>query len=314
MKICLDCDYTAPAKDSMGAERMIEALARSLRTMGHDVIMRVNPDSTLTPVPSVKEIPKDCDIINFNGWIPGESYKKYNSHGIPWVVTLHGGGTENDPKWLESLNNNPHIICVSKFISDRINCPAHAWSCSAPEDFIFRREKDDYFLWLAGTDWGEGKGLFTTINLAKKMRFKLKIAGTGRNRNIINLIKRYCDDKIEYVGAVNGKDKAHLIAGAKGFFLLTQLPDACPLTVSEALLSGTPIISSANGCMPELIHKDVGFICRTERDIAKAVVNISKIDPQKCYDYGLENFSADATAKKYLRFYQNMIDFGIVHK
>lgn len=314
MKICLYCDYTAPAKDSMGAERMIEALARSLQEQDHYVVMKLNPDSNLEIAPLVEKIPEDCDIINFNGWDYEKSYEEYNSYGIPWVVTLHGGGTDNNPRWLESLNNNPHIICVSKFISDRINCPAYAWSCSKPEDFKFKDKKENYFLWLAGTDWGEGKGLFTTINLAKKMKFNLKIAGTGCNKNIIDFIIKQCDDKIEYIGAVNGLQKADLIANAKGFFLLTQLPDACPLTVSECLLSGTPIIASANGAMPELINNDVGFICKTERDIIKAVANIWKVDYYKCYKFGLENFSSDVVAKKYLKFYQNMIDFGIVYK
>ncbi len=313
MKICLACDYTAPAKNSMGAERMIESLADAFLELGHEIVMKINPDSIYATAPIVSEIPKDCDIINFNGWIPATSEQEYSSHGIPWVVTLHGGGTENDPEWLRTVKN-PHMICVSKFIADRIGTKAWAWSCSNPDNLLFlnEEEKGDYFLWMAGTDWGEGKGLITAIHLAKKLRFKLKIAGHGTNQETIENIKRSCDDRIEFVGAVNGQQKAELLAKAKGFLLLTRLPDACPLTFSEAMLSGTPVITFPNGAMPELMNDEVGFVCRSEAELAKAILKIDTIKPGRCFDYGMENLSNIATAKKYLQFYQNMIDFGNV--
>ena len=144
MKICLACDYTAPAKNSMGAERMIEALANAFLELGHEVVMKINPDSINTPAPVVSEIPKDCDIINFNGWLPATSEKEYNSYGIPWVATLHGGGSENDPEWLKTIKN-PHMICVSKFVADRIGTEAYAWACANPDELSFYDKKDDYF-------------------------------------------------------------------------------------------------------------------------------------------------------------------------
>ena len=226
MKIAIVCDYIGPAKNSMGAERMIESLAKAYISLGHEVVMKVNPASINMPAPIVEEIPSDCDVISFNGWDAETSEKEFSSYGIPWVTTLHGGGSENDPKWLETVKN-PHMICVSKFVADRIGTKAYAWTCSDPDDFILRAQKENYFLWMAGTDWGEGKGLFSAISLAKKMRINLKIAGTGTNQSVIEQIKQQCTDKIEFVGAVNGKEKAELLSRAKGFLLLTRLPDAC---------------------------------------------------------------------------------------
>ena len=67
---------------------------------------------------------------------------------------------------------------------------------------------------------------------------------------MIEKIKSYCDDKIEYVGLVNGKEKAKLFSQAKATILLTQLPDACPVIMAESLMSGTPVIGSIYGAMP----------------------------------------------------------------
>jgi len=312
MKIAQICPYTAPAKDSMGAERVVEHITKGFLELGHEVVMKLNPDSKDTPAPLVDEIPKDCDILHFHGWDPGTSIVDYGRYKIPYVVTMHGGGMETDPGWMLTVMSNPNIICVSKFISDRLDCPAYVHSCTHPDELIYGTQKDDYFLWMAGTDWGEGKGLFSTIVMAKKMRFKLIIAGTGKNQDTINKIKEAEDDKIKYVGVLNGTAKAVTIAMAKGFILLTQLPDACPATVSEALMSGTPLITSDFGAMPELMDPKVGFVCKNATEFAKAVNQIDKIKPSDCREYAMKNFSHTVAAKKYVRYYQNMLNYGNV--
>ena len=312
MKIAQICPYTAPAKDSMGSERVIERLTKGLIELGHEVVMKLNPDSVDTPAPLVDKVPEDCDILHFHGWDPKTSRAEYDAYGIPYVVTMHGGGTESDAEWLTDVCENPHIICVSKFISDRLQCPAFVHSCTHPSEVIFGTQKDDYFLWMAGTDWGESKGLFSTIMMAKKMRFKLIIAGTGQNKQMIEQIKSFEDDRIKYVGPINGMKKAITIAAAKGFILLTQLPDACPATVSEALMSGTPLITSGFGAMPELMDPKVGFICETPSDFAKAVASVGKINPADCRNYAMENFSHTVAAQRYTYYYENMIKYGDV--
>jgi len=320
MKICLVRNYIAPAKDSMGAERVVESLAKGLMELEHEVVMKVDPRSTYTPAPMVQEIPKDCDLIHFHsGWDPAKSPKEYDSYGIPWVVTLHGGGSESNLEWLRTVVKNPHIICVSKFISARLSCPAYVWTGSDPADFQFCEEKEDYFLWMAGTDWEEGKGLWSTIRLAKKLGIKLKIAGTGKNKEVIEAIKNQCNNKIEYIGSINGTKKAQVLSKAKALFLLTNLPDACPVAVGEAYLSGTPVIASNNGAMPEIVFdKQTGFICDNDIKAAKAIAVLSsdkyKSYPEVCRSVGVAKFSHTAMAEKYLQFYQNMLDFGKVYK
>ena len=310
MKICQVCPYTAPAKDSQGAERMIEDLTKGLLELGHEVVMKLNPGSQIDFCELVDDIPKNCDIINFHGWDPDTSKLEYEKYDIPWVSTMHGGGTESSEKWLKSVIGNPHIIAVSKFIADRLSLKNYAWTCSNPADYDFNVKKDNYFLWMAGTDWGEAKGLWSTILIAKKLNINLVIAGSGKNQDNIELIKTHCNEKIKYVGSVNGQEKANLLTNAKALILLSQVPDACPRTVSESLMSGTPIIASNRGALPELIREDVGFVCGSQAETVKAIVNINKIRPKDCYEYGLKYFSHTIIAEKYLQFYQSMINFN----
>jgi len=313
MKICQVREYTPPASGPQGAERVVESICRGLQKLGHEVVLLSEQPTEDFDIPVVSEVPPDCDLIHFHGWYPDTSPIQYNAFGIPWVCTIHGGGMEQDPHWIQTVKEHKdHMIFVSKFIADRLDGEAFVWTSSQQEHFKYSEQKENYFLWMAGTDWGNGKGLFTTIRLAKKLRFNLKIAGTGKNEEIINIIKQNCDDKIEYVGEVNGEQKADLLSKAKGFFLLTQLPDACPTVVGECMLSGTPIIGSAFGSVPELVTPDVGFICETDTDIAKAVAKIKTIKPSDCLQRGLQYFESVKASEKLLQYYTKMLDSKMV--
>jgi glycosyltransferase involved in cell wall biosynthesis len=312
MKICQIHPYKAPARDSMGAERVVESITKGLLRAGHEVVMKLHPESTDLPALLVEEVPDDCDIIHYHQWEPDQI--DYDKYGKPWVVTIHGGGMNETPEWLEATKDNPNVICVSKFVAEKVGGLDYVWTSSEPDDFIYDNNKENYFLWMAGTDWGESKGLFSTIMLAKRMRFNLKIAGSGRSIETINQIMNLCDDKIQYEGSVNGKAKAKLLSKAKALILLTQVADACPTTFGEAMLSGTPVIGSENGAMPELINEKIGFVCQSVQDVAKAVLTIGSIDPAACRDYGIKCFTSDIAAGKYLQLYENMLNCGSIRR
>lgn len=304
MKVVQRCNYIAPAKDSQGAERVVEYISKGLVELGHTVYMWLHPETQQVPIEGtvlVNQMPEDADIMHAHGWDPLD----YDALGKPWVTTIHGYSLHQLP---ELARNNPRVLAVSNFAARAINVPNFVHTCVDPSKFIFKDKKQDYFLWMAGLDWGEGKGLFTTIALAKKLRIKLKIAGAGKNQDILNEVKKLCDDKIEFVGPVNGQEKAELLANAKAYILLTQLPDACPATISEALISGTPVIGSTFGALPELVQKDVGILCNDSKEFAKAVATIGKIKPKDCYDYAFKNFHYVEAAKKFLQIYESVLN------
>ena len=300
----MHCNYTYPAKNSQGSERVVEALTKGFVKLGHETVMHINPNSKNTPAPVVAEIPQTFDIVHCQG-------ENFSNCGIPWISSVHGGGNDSlDAPW----KTDPHFVCVSDYICKLVGKKQFVHSCVDPDDFIYSDKKDDYFLWYSGLDWGwTNKGLDVALSLAKKMGFKLKIAGAGKNQQIIDEIKRHCNSKIEYVGPVNGQQKAELISKAKAFIFYTRLNDACPLTVSEALISGTPVIASTNGSLPELIvNEQTGFLCKNENELPKAIANIQKINPEDCRKYAMEHFSNIVACEKYIKLYNNMILYGTV--
>src|SRR5579859_7319155 len=287
MKILQAHPYIAPAKDQMGIERFVESMTQGLVNAGHDVYMKLHPDTKVSPIEGAKLVDKlpefgEIDIVHYHGWEPHD----YMKTKVAWITSIHGTSLHQFP---ELGKNNPNMMGTSKFAADRIGALNFIHNCSDENIFTFNDQKEDYFLWMAGTDWQagqDGKGLWRTITLAKKLKFKLKIAGIGQNKQVIEQIKQLCDDRIEYIGAVNGKEKVDVLKKAKALILLTQLPDTCPISVSEALLCGTPVVGSTNGSMPELIvNSQTGYLCVSEQDAAKAILTINKIKPIDCRKY-----------------------------
>jgi glycosyltransferase involved in cell wall biosynthesis len=311
MIICQYSPYLYPAKASAGAERYCEALCRGLVKLGHKVYLYGKEGSqTNTGAIVVNSVPDDTDIIHVQGFGPEHSYNHFKQ---PWVGTIHGGGglgMESSPQWLKSMDNHPNAICVSKFVSDRINCPAYVNSFVSEEDFMFVPNKMGYFIHIAGFGWEWGKGLDTFIMIAKKMKWlQFRIAGAGGRPEFAEHIKKICSQEpnIKFIGEINGDNKTAYLAPASALLFPTKLPEAGALVIPEAFMCGTPVIGSKNGCLPEYINEKVGFTCETEADYIKAILNIKKIDTNYVRQYALDNHSDIAGAKKYLQYYENMI-------
>jgi glycosyltransferase involved in cell wall biosynthesis len=110
-----------------------------------------------------------------------------------------------------------------------------------------------------------------------------------------------------YVGDVKGKEKARLLAGAKGFLFPTKVDEAFGLGMVEALMSGTPVICSDRGACPEIISDDVGFVCRNEKDYIDAINKIANISPRACRDKAMKDYHYLRMAANYVAEYQKEI-------
>jgi hypothetical protein len=67
----------------------------------------------------------------------------------------------------------------------------------------------------------------------------------------------------------------------------------------EAMVSGTPVITTKNGALPEIVTKEVGFICNDINEMRKAVFEVEKINPSDCRKRVLGNFRVKNYGPKY---------------
>jgi len=174
-----------------------------------------------------------------------------------------------------------------------------------PSQFTFSDRKGDYFLCLGRVD--TGKGVHIAIQAAVKAGVRLVIAGQGDP--LVKLGLKELPPNVEFVGHADVEQRRKLLAGARGLFALTQYCEPFGGVAVEAMLSGTPIITSDWGAFPEInLHGLTGYRCRTFGDMLFAMRNIYRISSHACRDWAVWNFSMERIAPLYEKFFQDVLD------
>jgi glycosyltransferase involved in cell wall biosynthesis len=277
--------------------------------LGHDVFYLVRPSKNSSAVnnvpPGVRIVFEPVPHLDVLHTISGRDaalIAEWESRGQPWVATCH---MDERTRERERPATTQNWIFVSRTLAQLHGHNRYVWNGIDPEEYIYSETKDDYFLFMSTMDWGTKKGLDTVLSLAKLMGFKLVIAGTGESYERIERVQDMCREvDARYVGDVRGKEKAEMLAGARGFLFPTKLDEAFGLGMVEALMSGTPVICSDRGACPEIITRDVGFVCGSEEEYVVAIDQITNIAPSVCREKALRDYHYHAMATNYVREYE----------
>jgi len=139
-----------------------------------------------------------------------------------------------------------------------------------PQDFPFRPNKDDFFLYVGRMI--ERKGVYTAVKTVDAIGAKLVLAGQGT----LPISSPNC----EFIGYVEPEQRADLMGWAKAIFVPTLYLEAFGGVNVEAQLCGTPAITTAFGVFPETVkHGITGFLCHTLQDFVDAALAVDDLDP-----------------------------------
>lgn len=165
------------------------------------------------------------------------------------------------------------------------------------KEFTFNAQKDDYLLCVGRIM--NNKGVFVAEQLAREYGLKLIVAGNGETE--------WIKDKphVEYVGVVGVEQKRELFKNAKATMCMSFYTEPFGNVHVESLMSGTPVITTDWGVYTETVpHGQVGYRGRTWEDFKYAVENIDQIDPQKCRDWAMANFSMEAVYPAFEQYFE----------
>lgn len=165
-----------------------------------------------------------------------------------------------------------------------------------PEDKI-AHEKEDYFVYV-GRQIAR-KGIDTAIKTCDAIGAKLKIAGQGKYPTK--------SPNVEFVGYVDAQQRFDLMTKAKAVFVPTIYLEAFGGVAVEAMLSGTPIITTNFGVFPEYNRDAVtGFNCNTLADFVEATREVGWLEPVMIREYAEDNFSIEVVSEQFEKWFDDL--------
>ncbi len=301
MRVALYFDGVLPVHKYGGTERVIVWLARGLRELGHEPIIIAREGTSLPSFPvhhippaTIRNmarapgfrldpwLPADVDVVHFHSPVAG-------GLDVPHLTTIHGNG--------EPGSFGPDNVFVSEDHMRRMGGLHFVYNGIDPDDYEYRPDKEDSLLFLGLTS-RRVKGVDRAIRVAKLADRRLLIAG-GRGLSL--------DRRIRWRGLVNDSQKRELLARACGLLNPIRWQEPFGLVVVEALVSGTPVLASPLGAMPELVTQEVGALCEDDEAFVNAIDRLGDWSPDACRQRVLDNFSHTVMAGNYLTLYQRAV-------
>ena len=107
---------------------------------------------------------------------------------------------------------------------------------------------------------------------------------------------------------LGGRKKAEILSRSAGLLFPVEWDEPFGIAVVESMVSGSPVIASRRGSLPELVAAESGRICDSEDQMVQAVQELSSFSATHCRDYALAKFHYVAMAKAYLALYGRVLD------
>ena len=228
----------------------------------------------------------------------------------PLVSTLHGAAWVQPSHPIFKAYKDASYVSLSdaerQFLPE-LNYAATVHNGICLDDFPLEEKKDDYLL-FAGRLAPE-KGPAEAIEIARKSGRRLLIAGMiePQYTDYYNQkVKPFLDGKnIEYLGLLSQVELAPVYRKAACVLFPISWCEPFGLVAVEAQASGTPIIATRFGALPEIVKQgETGFIVDSVEEAVCATEKIATLSPAACRANAESRFSAAAMARGYERVYQ----------
>ncbi|HTI05790.1 MAG TPA: glycosyltransferase [Gemmatimonadales bacterium] len=283
-----------------GTQRIVVWLSHGLVELGHDVtllaprgshvdgvrVVEVDPAEVLSPeFDPARHVDRPFDVMHYHCLVK-------HPPKVPFLATLHGnlgpGGVAPS-----------YVVCVSENHARRHHTASYVYNAVRLDEYEFRPNKSDFDLFLARLH--SAKGWRLAVAAAKAERFRLVIAGGWRPS-----LSRW----LKFVGEIGGAQKRELLAGARCLWMPVQWEDPCPVNVLEALASGTPVLATPRGSLPDLVGDDGGGIGASFDDLLALRRRLSDFEPTACRRRAERYFNHLRMTRDYVRMYEHLLQHG----
>jgi glycosyltransferase involved in cell wall biosynthesis len=250
--------------------------------------------------------------IDFHAYLPAP--------GVPVVVTLHLPVSWYPPAALMAGRPETFFTCVSR--SQQSTCPDVSTLLPFVENGVpvqdladpsSRTRRADFALSL-GRICPE-KGFHLALGAARRAGIGLIIAGAvfryeAHERYFAqDLAPRLDGKEYRFIGPVGFRKKREMLSAARCLLVPSLAPETSSLVAMEAMACGTPVIAFPSGALADIVEDGTtGFLVHDQAEMAEAIHQTSRIDPEACRSAALRRFSAERMVRGYCDIYKSIIE------
>jgi glycosyltransferase involved in cell wall biosynthesis len=300
MHIALYFPGRLPVRGAGGTQRVVLWLARGLAELGHTVSLLALRGTwcRYAQVVPLERSALQQSAFDVTRWVP-PSADLLHSHvplsqppRVPHLFTWHGNARPGTAL-------PPNVVFVSEDHARRHGREAFVYNGLELSEYRFQRAKESYHLFIGRLR--TAKGWRWAIEGARRADRPIVLAGGWRPS-----LRR----GIRFVGAVDGERKARLLAGARCLWMPAQWAEPFGLTLIEAMASGTPVLGTRRGALPEIVDAATGRLADTLDELVALVPAVEALDPEACRERVERCFTHRSMAESYLRMYAALKETG----
>jgi glycosyltransferase involved in cell wall biosynthesis len=271
----------------------------------------------------------DVDLVHLHGL---DFHTYLPRAGVPVLVTLHMPPTWHAPEALFTRRPDTFLHCVTR--SQQAGCPAGIDLLPAIENGVpldpHDRERH------GGPDGGDEaiqgsrrgarrnfvmtlsricpeKGIHLAIAAAECAGVPSVIAGqvfpfAAHQEYFARQIEPQLGGRVRFIGPIGVTRKRRLLRAARALLVASTVAETSSLAAMEALACGTPVIAFRVGALPEIVkHNETGFLVRDVAEMAAAINEVERLDPEACRAEARRRFSVERMTACYLERYAQIV-------
>lgn len=317
-----------------GTEQVLDALARGLAALGHDVLLFTVGDSTC-PVPRrwlFEHPPEDpgtsaedaahalagyaalrgVDVIH-DHTVVGPLTAAAAAARAPVVATCHGELTPPLRRVYADIAARASVVAISA--DQRATAPEVPVRAVIPHGVDLDRHPvgpggGGYLLFVGRMS--PSKGVETAVRVARAagrpLRIVTKMREAQEHRYFERRVRPLLGRDAEVLGEVALADRVALLRHADALLNPIVWHEPFGLVMPEALACGTPVLAFPHGAAPEIVDDGrTGFLCRDEADMVEAVGRLGRIERATCRAVAEARFSLQRMARDYAALYARVL-------
>jgi glycosyltransferase involved in cell wall biosynthesis len=235
--------------------------------------------------------------------------------GVPVLATLHFPQDWYPREIFKLTRSHFHLNCVSE--SQQRSCPTSPLFLPPipngvdVEGMKVTIPKGDFALAM-GTICLE-KGFHLALDAASLAGIPLMLAGEvfpyeSHLRYFRTEIAHRLDMDRRFVGPLKLAQKKRMLSQAKCLVIPSTVAETSSLAAMEALSCGTPVVAFRTGALPEVVEDGrTGFLVSDVKEMASALAEVERLDPEACRESARSRFSARRMAEAYLAVYTRLV-------